>query len=200
VTSREPVPRRRGAGYLWAAAAGVAAGLLARLSFAVLPAPWDTLANTSALWGLVPFLVTAALRVRGWAAAGVGALALLTMVSAWVLLAPQPASPRILLLWGVVGVAAGALCGWAGALARSALPRQRIVAAAIIGGLILGEGLYGIVLIGGPQWWCEALAGAGFAVAWGRSPMERMRALAAAALVAAVLFSAFLGYDAIAAG
>jgi len=200
VTSRNPVPRRRRSGYLVAVAAGVAAGALARVLFAVLPAPWDTLANTSALWGLVPFLVAAGLRVRGRTGAGVGALALLTMVAGWVLLAPQPASPRILLLWGAVGIAAGAVCGWAGALARSPLEWQRTVAAAIVGGLSLGEGLYGIVLIGGPQWWCEALAGAGFAVAWGRILAERMRALAAAALVAAVLFSAFLGYDAIAAG
>ncbi|TFC30182.1 hypothetical protein E3O55_08880 [Cryobacterium sp. MDB1-18-2] len=200
MTSRDPLPRRRAVWYLVAAAAGVTAGALARLLFAVLPAPWDTLANTSALWGLVPFLVTAGFRVHGRAAAGVGAVGLLTMVSVWVLLAPQPAPPRILLLWGAVGVAAGALCGWAGALASSPLAGQRIVAAAIIGGLVLGEGLYGIVLIGGPQWWCEALAGAGFAVAWGVTLPERLRALGAAALVAAALFAAFLGYDAIAAG
>jgi len=104
------------------------------------------------------------------------------------------------LLAAAVGIVAGALCGYAGALARGSLARLRLVAAAVIGGLILGEGLYGIVLIGGLQWWCEALAGIVFALGWGRGLPERMRALAVAVLVAAVLFAAFLGYDAIAAG
>lgn len=183
-----------------ATAAGALAGGAARLLFLVLSDSWGTLANTSALWGIVPFFAVAALRVRGRRAVLAGAASLAAMVAVWVLLAPAPPTPREVLLWGTVGVVAGALCGLAGSLVRRAEPVLRRTAAAAIGGVVLGEGLYGILLIGGLQWWLEAAVGVALALGWGPSARDRAAALAGAVLVAGVLFGAFVAYDAIAAG
>ncbi|MBC7441547.1 MAG: hypothetical protein H7311_03355 [Ramlibacter sp.] len=179
---------------------GAAAGGLARLLSAVLPEPWGTLANTSALWGLVPFVASLAVRAPRSASILVGITALVAMVATWVLLAPQPVTPRELLLWGVVGVGAGALCGLAGELARRDSPWARRLAVTIMAGLVVGEGLYGILLIGGPQWWFEAAVGVALALALGRTGRDRMLGLAGALLAAGALYAAYLFYDAIAAG
>lgn len=181
-------------------AGGALAGGAARLLFLLLPDPWGTLANTSALWGLVPFVAVAALRVRARRAVVAGVICLAAMVAVWVLLAPAPPTPREMLLWGVVGVVAGALCGLAGGLVRRSEPVLRRSAAAAIGGVVLGEGLYGILLIGGPQWWLEAAVGVALALAWGPAARDRAVALAGAVLVAGALFGVFVAYDAIAAG
>lgn len=181
-------------------AGGALAGGAARLLFLLLPGPWGTLANTSALWGLVPFFAVVALRPRARHSAVAGAICLAAMVAVWVFLAPAPPTPREVFLWGVVGVVAGALCGLAGGLVRRSEPLFRRSAAAAIGGVVLGEGLYGILLIGGPQWWLEAAVGVALALAWGPAARDRAVALAGAVLVAGALFGAFVAYDAIAAG
>jgi len=100
----------------------------------------------------------------------------------------------------LVAVIAGALCGLAGGLVRRSGPVLRRSAAAAIGGVVLGEGVYGILLIGGPQWWLEAAVGAALALAWGPAARDRAVALAGAVLVSGALFGVFVAYDAIAAG
>ncbi len=178
---------------------GVAAGAFARLLDSALPAPWNTLANPSALWGLLPFAAVTALRLRGWPAASVGAAALVSMVTAWIVLAPSPASGREVVLWGVVGVFAGALCGLAGDLVRRSAPWFHRVGLAFMGGVVLGEALYGILLIGGPQWLVEGAIGLALPLALGRRANDRIAGGAGAVLVAAALFAVYFAYDAIAA-
>jgi hypothetical protein len=180
--------------------AGAFAGVFARLLFAVLPDPWVTLANTSALWGLVPFACVVGLRATGRLATGIGVASLASMVAVWAILAPVPATARTLLLWGGIGIAAGAYSGLAGGLTRSDRPGFRWLASALIGGVVLGEAVYGLVLVGGPQWWFEGAVGVALILALGRSLGDRLRSLAIAAVIAAVLFVVFLGYDAIAVG
>src|SRR5690606_22482633 len=99
--SAQLTPEQQGLGRfaLWAVAVGVGAGLLARLHFAALPEPWNTLANTSALWGLAPFLVGYLTRARGWRSAVLGIATLAVVVATWVLLSPIPVTPRELLMW-----------------------------------------------------------------------------------------------------
>jgi hypothetical protein len=70
-------------GLVIAGAAGLGAGLVVRLLFGVLPEPWGTLANTSALWGLAPFFVAFSLRMPGWRSAGYGIVSLALMVTMW---------------------------------------------------------------------------------------------------------------------
>ena len=187
-------------GLVVALGAGVAAALLARLLYAALPEPWTTLANTSALWGLVPFIVAAGTQARGSRAWLLGAAALLAMVATWAVLAPEPHSPRVLVLWAVVAIGAGALCGLAGDLAGRRHPLAHRWGLAVMCGLILGEAVYGVVLIGGPQWWGEGVVGALLALGGGRRWLDRMLVLLLAALLAGALFVAYLLFDAIAAG
>lgn len=194
--SSPPLTRR----LLVALAAGVAAGLVARALYAVLPEPWTTLANTSALWGLVPFFVAAATRARGWQAVGSGVAVLAALVATWAVLAPEPHSPRVLVLWAVVAIGAGALCGLAGDLAGRRHPLAHRCGLAVMSGLILGEAFYGVLLIGGPQWWGEGAVGVLLGLGGGRRWPDRMLALALAALLAGALFVAYLVFDAIAAG
>lgn len=187
------------AGYFVAIAGGVIAGLIARSLAATLPRDWATLANTSALWGLVPVAVVLALGHRGARAMVSGILALGAMVAVWIALAPTPPSTRELGLWIIVGIAAGAVCGLAASCIRGDRPGiRRIVAGALIAGLVAGEGLYGILLIGGPQWITEIVLGVILAVVFGRTISGRALTLATTAVVAAALVGAYFLYDAIA--
>ncbi|TFC27392.1 hypothetical protein E3O25_09815 [Cryobacterium sp. TMT1-3] len=185
---------------LVAVGAGIATGLLARALYAVLPEPWTTLANTSALWGLLPFTVAALTRTRGSRAILLGMTALAAMVVTWAVLGPESQPPRVLVLWGIVAIGAGALCGLAGDLAGRRQPLAHRLGLAVMSGLVLGEAFYGALLIGGPQWWGESALGLLLALGGGRRWPDRAVALALVALMAASLFGVYLLFDAIAAG
>ncbi len=166
----------------------------------LLPHPWPTLAGTSALWGLVPFGVALrdGVRTQKREAALTGVVTMLAMVAMWCALVANTVTLREVLLWTAVGFAAGALCGLAGYSARSGQRWFRALALAFMGGLIAGEGLYGIVLIGGPQWWLELVVGLMLPLALGRTLQGRLVALVGAAVFAAALLGAFWLYDAVA--
>ncbi|WP_129590320.1 DUF6518 family protein [Cryobacterium aureum] len=185
---------------LVAVGAGIVTGLLARALYTVLPEPWTTLANTSALWGLLPFTVAALTRARGSRAILVGATALVALVATWAALGAESESSRVLVLWAIVAIGAGALCGLAGDLAGRRHPLWHRLGLAVMSGLILGEAFYGAVLIGGPQWWGEGAVGLLLILGGGRRWPDRAVALSLAALMAAGLFGAYLLFDAIAAG
>lgn len=190
-----PVRRSRWAVPL-ALALGLGFGALARLGDQTLPAPWHTLANTSALWGLAPFLIVRAVQLRGPRAATLGVAVMAAVVVVWVVLAPEPPTSRQLLLWGIVALAAGAVCGVAADLSSRGSSRLRIIGSAVMAGVIIGEAVYGILLIGGPQWWLELMIGLAVAVCLSRTLAERSLSVASAILVAAALFGAYLLYDA----
>lgn len=177
--------------------AGSALGLAAWWLYAVVPAPWNTLANTSALWGLVAAAAAYAQRAERTLAVLAGMLAQLGMVVAFAM--ADGASQREWLMYLLVGVIAGGAFGAAGWLARSDARWDRLTAAGIIGGVIAGEGLYGIAVVdpAGPQWWCELALGLLLAAAIGHGVRERLFAVAAAVMVALTLLSAFSAYDAV---
>jgi hypothetical protein len=186
--------------FLIAGVSGLGAGLVARLLFEVLPDTWGTLANTSAVWGLVPFFVAFGIRSRGWLAVAIGILSLATMVATWTLLSPLPVTAREVVMWAAVGIVAGAVCGMSGSLARHhrALPRHS--ALALMGGIVTGEAVYGIVLIGGPQWWFELAIGLAVPIVLGRTWRNRLLSVLGASVIAGLLFGAYLLYDAVAVG
>lgn len=161
-----------------------------------LPAPWGTLANTSALWGLVGFAAALVQRARGGLAVSAGAAALLGMVAVFALL--DGATQIQWIAYLLVGTVAGTAFGAAGSLARSRRTRDRLLCAAIVGGVVTGEGLYGIVVVAasGPQWWAELALGLGIAALLGRGVRERLAAVGLAAVVALTLLSAYSAYDA----
>ncbi|TQL47688.1 hypothetical protein FB562_0754 [Homoserinimonas aerilata] len=108
------------------------------------------------------------------------------------------ASPREVTLYLVVGVVAGALFGLAASVVDSDRWQYRTFAAGVLGGVITGEGLYGIAVVdvSGPQWWLELTLGLLIAALIGRGWMSRMLSLGTAAIVALSLLSAYALYDA----
>lgn len=183
--------------YLVAASAGLAGGLIARLLFAALPEPWGTLANTSALWGLIPFFVAFGLRARRWHGVAVGVVALAATVVVWVL-SSAGATGREIAMWVVIAVVAGALCGLAGGASRNTRGWLRRLAIAFMGGIVAGEALYGILLIGGPQWWIELIVGIALPLVLARNWFDRLLAMIGVPVIACALYGVYVLYDAIA--
>lgn len=97
---------------------GALVGLCAFCLYRVLPAPWDTLANTSALWAIVAVAAAYLQRARGGVAIATGVLAMLGLVTGFLLIAAS-ATSREWVMAIVVGTVAGALFGYAGAVIRS---------------------------------------------------------------------------------
>lgn len=176
---------------------GAVVGLFAFWLYGVLPAPWDTLANTSALWAIVAVAATYLQRARGGVAIATGMLAMLGLVTGFLLIAAS-ATSREWVMAIVVGTVAGALFGYAGAIIRSGGAAGRIAAATAVGGVIAGEGLYGIVVVDpvGPQWWFEIGCALLLVLLIGRGWWERTFALSFSAVAALVLVGAYFAYDA----
>ncbi|MBY6708902.1 hypothetical protein HQ308_19090 [Rhodococcus sp. BP-241] len=175
-----------------AAALGSAAGVALVVLFTIVPPPWDALVNTSALWGLVPFAVAA--RSPHGRGVAVGVASMLALVLVWILLSPNVITVREVLVFVLVGLGAGAVCGAAGA----AVGRDRRVSGTVVmAGIVLGEAVYGTVVVGGPHWFVEAALAGILVTACCRTAATRVRAGLGAAAVAGALFGAYWAYDAV---
>ncbi|AWB89550.1 DUF6518 family protein [Salinibacterium hongtaonis] len=178
---------------------GALLGAVAWALAAALPFPWHTLATTSALWGLVAAGFVILQRASGTLAVVTGALALLGMTGTYALLTQAPLRSAVIYL--VVGAMAGALFGLAASVLSSTRWQDQTFAAGVLGGIVGGEGLYGIAVIdsAGPQWWTELALGLIIAALIGRG-RRRMLSVATAAMVAALLLSAYSAYDSLMVG
>ncbi|WP_156148912.1 DUF6518 family protein [Rhodococcus sp. MEB064] len=175
-----------------AIAVGILTGLLAATLFAVMPSPWDALANTSALWGLVPFAVAS--RSEGGRGVLLGVASMLALVGSWIVLAPSIISGREVLVFLVAGLAAGAVCGAAGGALRGS---RRVIGTTVMAGLVLGEAVYGLGVVGGPQWLVEAAIGVAVVLLACRTTTDRARAGLGSVAVAVGSFGLYALYDAI---
>lgn len=180
---------------------GLVCGLVLTLAHALLPDQWAVLAGTSALWSVVGLIA------GRWSAgradippASTGALAgLIAMVGVllpWLAVNAPSTSAIEVTLWIVVGPVAGAVCGAAGALSTSPGTRGSI-AAGVVPGIIGGEAVYGIWLIGGPAWPLEAVL-ALVVLAIVSRPGGRGVSLASMTMLVALSAAACLVYDAVA--
>ncbi len=175
-----------------AAALGSAAGVALVVLFTIVPPPGDALVNTSALWGMVPFAVAA--RSPHGRGVAVGVASMLALVLVWILLSPNVITVREVLVFVLVGLGAGAVCGAAGA----AVGRDRRVSGTVVvAGIVLGEAVYGTVVVGGPHWFVEAALAGILVPACCRTAATRVRAGLGAAAVAGALFGAYWAYDAV---
>lgn len=182
----------RARGVPTAIAVGILTGLLAATLFAVMPSPWDALANTSALWGLVPFAVAS--RSEGGRGVLLGVASMLALVGSWIVLAPSIISGREVLVFLVAGLAAGAVCGAAGGALRGS---RRVIGTTVMAGLVLGEAVYGLGVVGGPQWLVEAAIGVAVVLLACRTTTDRARAGLGSVAVAVGSFGLYALYDAI---
>jgi hypothetical protein len=162
-----------------------------------LPPELGSLANSAGSWVLIAFLL-ALLANRPGLAAFSGALALFMMLAGYVIAADlrgYESSNALLVFWGTAAVLAGPFVGLAAQWTRSGGPGRVACGAGLIGGLLIGEAVYGLVVIADtthpPYWWGELVAGV--LVLGGVALSRRLegRAVLAAVAVAAVVATAF---------
>lgn len=162
-----------------------------------LPAQLTSLANSSGSWVLVAFLL-ALLASRPVLAAVSGAAALFMLLAGYVIAADlrgYESSTALLVFWGTAAVLVGPFVGLAAHWCRSGGPGLVACGAGLIGGLLIGEAVYGLVVIGDttypPYWWGQLAAG--LFVLGGVTSARRLegRVVLVALAVAAVVATAF---------
>jgi uncharacterized protein DUF6518 len=141
---------------------GTLTGLATLIGQGIMPGQWNTLVNSGAIWLVPVFFVGARMPSRAWAAVA-GAVTLLATVVAYygsAALAGAPISLRMVAFWALVALVAGPLYGVAGQWRHDDRPARRVIGVALLGGVLVAEGLY-IVLVLGYYWagWTMVLTG-----------------------------------------
>jgi hypothetical protein len=110
----------------------------------IMPGQWNTLVNSGAIWLVAPFFVGARVDSRRLAAA-LGAAVLLATVAGYygtASLTGAPMSTWMTAFWFGVALVAGPLYGIAGRWWRDERRVFRVIGVALIGGILVAEGLY----------------------------------------------------------
>lgn len=127
-----------------AVAAGLLTGVLTLALQAVLPEALNRLANSGAIWVTVAFAVGALM--PGWPSAAIaGTVTLLLAVGGYyaaAAVAGAGVSTGALLIWGGTAIVGGPVFGAAGWAWRTRRDRAEAVAAALLGGVYLAEGIF----------------------------------------------------------
>lgn len=125
---------------------GLAVGVVDLVLIRVLPYPLADLANSSAMWAVVAFLLGRTLAARPELAAAAGAVLLVVGVESYYLAAavvdlarPSAFLSANALAWCVMAVLAGALFGAAGAWSRDADAWKASGAVAFVAAVLLAE-------------------------------------------------------------
>ena len=147
-------------------------------------------ANSAGTWVLSAFALCLVNRMpaRGLV---LGALALFAMVIGYALVSELrgfTAGARLVLFWGAASVVVGPFVGTSAAWVRGANGMRPAIGAGIIGGVLIGEAVYGLTLIAettpAGYWAAELVAGLVVVVAGGRRSFLAALAVAAAAAAA----------------
>lgn len=162
-----------------------------------LPDELGSLANSSGSWVLIAFLL-ALLATRPVLAAVSGGLTLFMLLAGYVIAADlrgYESSNALLVFWGTAAVLVGPFVGLAAYWSRSGGPGLVACGSGLVGGLLIGEAVYGLVVISDathpPYWWGQLAAG--LLVMGGVASARRLegRVVLAAVAVAAVVATAF---------
>jgi Family of unknown function (DUF6518) len=123
---------------------GVFVGVATFFGQGVMPGQWNTLVNSGAIWLLAPFFVGARVGSRRLAAVLGSAVLLATVAGYYVAagLAGAPMSAWMTAFWLGVALVAGPLYGLAGRWWRDDRRVLRVIGVALLGGVLVAEGLY----------------------------------------------------------
>lgn len=180
---------------------GLAVGVATSYLQGVLPGASNTLANSGAVWSAVGFGLVVAAALRSWPASVAGGIALLGEVAGYYVIASplrgfaSSTSERV--IWVAAAVVIGPVVGWAAGWWSADRSWRRLAAAAAMVGIVIGEGLHGLLRIdgGGPQWWLEVLAGSAIGaialIRYGRTAPQRVFGGLGALAVAILVFVAY---------
>lgn len=156
---------------------GLILGGLTSLGQSLLPAEFSSLANSSTGW-TIPTLLLVFFIARGYlesAAGGAGAFVALTigyaLISTWRGYYFDPS------MWAIVGVVAGPIMG-ADTAALKRGPREVAAGTAVIAGVFVGEGYYGLTVIGettSPACWWVMIAFGVTIIVWSSFRLRKAR-------------------------
>lgn len=174
---------------------GLGAGVLLTAAHRLLADQWAVLAGTSALWGVVCLVAGRRLGDRAVDGAIAGLTAMVGVLIPWLAVHAASTSASEVALWMIVGPAAGAICGAAGAVSTTS-GRRGALAGGVVPGIVGGEAVYGLQLIGGAAWGLEAVLAVVLLVVVSRRG-DRLTSFGSAAVLVALAASACVVYDSI---
>lgn len=179
---------------------GFALGVLTSFGQGLLPDELTSFANSSGSWSAVAFALALGARSRGLAVVA-GVLALWALLAGYVVtseLRGFPASTRLVTFWGAAGLLAGPFLGLGAWWTRHGTAVQGGLGAGALAGVLVGEGVYGLTVVGGttaPEyWWVQVGAGGLVWLAtawWHRSVTTFATALVTGAGVAAAFLALY---------
>ncbi|MGW6130151.1 DUF6518 family protein [Cellulomonas sp. NPDC055163] len=178
---------------------GLLLGVATQVLHGVLPGAWSTIATSVAVWSLVGAGLGS--RVTGRFAPGiVGVVTLLALTAghaAAASLQGVPHSAGYLVVWSLGAVVGGVVFGTAGAWCRFGGTRERIAAAAVLGGVLCYEGLVRTFVVADqvPEGLTMVVLGIGAPLLVGRTTRERAYAGVALVPATALGLTAFLLLD-----
>ncbi|WP_258724344.1 DUF6518 family protein [Cellulomonas sp. NS3] len=178
---------------------GLLLGVAAQVLQGVLPGAWRSVATSVAVWSLIGAGLGS--RVTGRFAPGlVGVVTLLALTggySAAASLQGVPAGPGYLLFWSLSAVVGGVVFGTAGAWCRFGSARERVAAAAVLGGVLCYEGLVRTFVFADqvPEGLTMVVLGIGAPLLVGRTTRERAYAGVALVPATALGLTAYLVLD-----
>ena len=190
---------------LLAVLGGLVLGGLTSYGQAVLPEQLRSFANSAGGWTMLAFLLVWLGRSRPVVAAVLGVAAFEALVEGYGLVSgwrgffyQRPFGG----VFSLVGLVAGPVLGVAASLTRHATGPWRALAVAPLSAVLLGEGLYGLVVVGGttsPVYWVlQLVLGVGFLVlACGRASTTWRWVVLTVLLTLGGVAVFFLGYRAL---
>jgi hypothetical protein len=193
------VPLRPGALTATVGLLGLALGVLTAYGQGWLPQEVGSLANSSGSWALAAFLL-ALLATGPRVAAACGTLALLALLAGYVLgagLRGYPSGSALIVFWGLAALFVGPFLGLGAHWVRSGHRTLAALGAGGMGGVLVGEGVYGLAYVADttylPYWWGQIAFGVALlcTIAVGRLRSPPLVALSVA--VCLVMTAAFVG-------
>lgn len=184
------------------AAGGLAIGILTSFGQGSLPSEMGSLANSAGAWSAAAFLLCLcnAASLRGPL---LGFLALAAMLAGYMVateLRGFATGRSLWLFWGAAAIVVGPALGIGAAWVRGTDPRRIAAGAALIAGILIGEGAYGLTIIAGstsPAYWTlQIIVGLAAVLAVSLARLRRAAPVGVCViLTAAVAFAFYIAYS-----
>jgi hypothetical protein len=178
---------------------GLFVGGLTSIGQGTLPEYLGPMANSAGSWSVAAFGLAAINRNPRFGAL-LGASALFAMVLGYALVSElrgYPSGSRLVLFWGAAAVVVGPAIGVAAAWVRGTDVTRVAIAAGLVGGILIGEGVYGLVLIGDTTpiayWAGQVLIGVVITVGVAASRLHWNTAAGLSGLVALIVAASVFG-------
>jgi hypothetical protein len=182
---------------LLVALGGTGIGVLTSFGQTHLPFELSSLANSASSWSLAAFLLSLGEVVprRG---AVLGAVALATMIVGYAAateLRGFTVGTRLLVFWGFASIVVGPALGAGAAWVRGRDPVRIAAGVAVIAGILVGEGVYGLTVVAdttaGAYWVGAIIVGVAVVIVVSVGKLRTFRHVATCVALTAIVASAF---------